>query len=194
MHIPPVFIYPEAILFWMVLILSFYLEIKFARSLAANPCNTQDAGTRLLIKAGSRMGFSLALLVSFLPWFAIAHQRMFLNTGTGLLLAGSLFRQYSIRILGKYFTPEVMVSANQPVIESGPYRWIRHPGYSGAFIMCAGIGLALGNWLSLMIFCLAMSFVYSRRVRAEEKALLDTIGEPYRKYIARTKRFIPFIF
>lgn len=194
MHIPPVFTYPEAILFWIVLVWSFYLEIKFARTLASNPSNTQDAGTRLLIKAGNRIAFFLALLVSFLPWPAIAHQRMVLNAGTGLLIAGSLFRQYSIRSLGKYFTPEVIVGVNQKVVEKGPYRWIRHPGYSGAFVMFAGMGLAFGNWLSLVIFFLAVCFVYSRRVTAEEKALLDTLGEPYRLYMARTKRFIPFIF
>jgi protein-S-isoprenylcysteine O-methyltransferase Ste14 len=194
MHVPPIFVYPEAIIFWIALIWSFYLEIKFSRSLTRNPSNTQDAGTRLLIKIGSRIAFLLALIVSFLPWFEISHQRIVLDIGTGILIVGSLFRQYSIRILGKYFTPEVIVNANQPVIERGPYRWIRHPGYCGAFIMFGGIGLAFGNWLSLIIFFLDACFVYSRRVKAEEKALLDTIGEPYRAYMARTKRFMPFIF
>ena len=194
MHVSPVFVYPEAVLFWIAFVWSFCLEIKFARTLARNPSNTQDDGTRLLIKVGSRIAFFLALLVSFLPWLAIAHQRMVLAAGTGLLIAGSLFRQYAIRVLGKYFTPEVIVNASQEVIADGPYRWIRHPGYTAAFIMFAGIGLAFGNWLCLIIFFLEAGFVYSRRVTAEEEALLDTIGEPYRKYMARTKRFIPFIF
>ena len=60
--------------------------------------------------------------------------------------------------------------------------------------MFLGIGLALGNRLSLIIFFLEICYVYSRRVKAEEKALLSTIGEPYRAYMARTKRFVPFIF
>jgi len=194
MHIPPVFIYPEAILFWIVFICFFYLEIKLTRTITRNPSNTQDAGTRLLIKIGIGIAFILALFMSFLPWFVISRQRIFLNAGIAILIIGSFFRQYSIRILGKYFTPEVIVDANQPVIERGPYRWIRHPGYSGAFLMFLGIGLAFGSWLSLIVFFLAVYVVYSRRVRAEEKALLETIGEPYRVYMARTKRFIPFIF
>jgi protein-S-isoprenylcysteine O-methyltransferase Ste14 len=194
MRLPPVFNYPEAALFWIVFICFFYLEIQLTRTIARNPFNKQDAGTRLLIKIGNGIAFFLALFLSFLPLFVIPSQRIFLNAGIAILIIGSLFRQYSIRILGKYFTPEVIVDTNQPVIESGPYRWIRHPGYSGAFLMFLGIGLAFGSWLSLIVFFLEAFFVYSRRVKAEEKAMLETIGEPYRVYLARTKRFIPFIF
>ncbi|MFA5322529.1 MAG: isoprenylcysteine carboxylmethyltransferase family protein [Smithella sp.] len=194
MHVSPVFVYPEAVLFWIAFVWSFCLEIKFARTLARNPANTQDAGTRLLIKVGNRIAFFLAFLVSFLPWLVIAHPRMILDAGTGLLIVGSMFRQYSIRILGKYFTPEVIVNADHKVIERGPYRWIRHPGYTAAFIMFLGVGLAFGNWLCLVVLFGEACFVYRRRVMAEENALLDTIGEPYRAYMAQTKRFIPFIY
>jgi protein-S-isoprenylcysteine O-methyltransferase Ste14 len=117
-----------------------------------------------------------------------------LYAGTGLLVAGSLLRRYCFRTLGKYFTAAVTISTDQPVIDKGPYRWIRHPGYAAGFVVFLGIGLALGNWLSLIIFFVEICYVYGRRVKAEEKALLGTIGEPYRAYMARTKRFIPFIF
>lgn len=194
MYMPPVFVYPEAILFWIALISSFFLEVRFARTLPRNPLNEQDAGTRLLIKFGIRIVFFLALTVSFIPWFAIPNQRLLLDIGTGMLIAGSIFRQYSIAILGKYFTPEVVVSTGQPVIDAGPYRWVRHPGYSGAFMVFAGCGLAFASWLSLAVFCVGISLIYYQRVKTEEQALIDTIGEPYLSYMARTKRFIPFIF
>jgi protein-S-isoprenylcysteine O-methyltransferase Ste14 len=194
MHEPPVFVYPEAILFWIVFVWSFYLEILHSGIVAGAPSNTQDAGTLRLINIGSDIALFLAFVASFLPWFVIPYPRIALYAGTGLLVVGSLFRRYCIRILGKYFTAAVIVSANQPVIENGPYRWIRHPGYTAGFIMYFGIGLALGSWLSLVVFFLEVYFVYSRRVKAEEKALLDTIGEPYRVYMARTKRFIPYVF
>jgi protein-S-isoprenylcysteine O-methyltransferase Ste14 len=194
MHVPPIFVYPEAILFWIVFIWSFYLEIQHSGIVAGDPSNAQDAGTMRLINIGVNIALVLAFAASFLPWLAISNQRIALDTGIGLLIIGSLFRRYCIRILGKYFTAAVKVSADQPVINKGPYRWIRHPGYTAGFIVFLGLGFALGNLLSLFVFFVEICFVYSRRVIAEEKALLDTIGEPYRAYMARTKRFIPFVF
>jgi protein-S-isoprenylcysteine O-methyltransferase Ste14 len=194
LHVPPVFAYPEAVLFWIVFFWSFYLEIRHSGIVAGAPSNPQDAGTHRLINIGSDLALFLAFPVSFLPWFVITHPRLALAVGTGLLIAGSLFRRYCMRILGKYFTAAVIVTPDQPVIEAGPYRWIRHPGYTAGFMVFLGIGFALGSWLSLFIFLLEMGFVYGRRVKAEENALVRTIGEPYRTYMARTKRFIPFIF
>ena len=191
---PPIFAYDEAVLFWIVLIWAFYPEILHSGIMAGAPTNRQDAGTLRLINIGSNIALLSAFIVSFLPWLIIPYPRIALYAGTGLLVIGSLFRQYCFRILGKYFTAAVTVSANQPVIDKGPYRWIRHPGYAAGFVMFLGIGLALGNWLSLIIFFLEICYVYSRRIMAEEKALLDTIGEPYRAYMARTKRFIPLVF
>jgi protein-S-isoprenylcysteine O-methyltransferase Ste14 len=99
-----------------------------------------------------------------------------------------------MRILGEYFTAAVTVRSGQPVIEKGPYRWVRHPGYSAGFLVFLGLGFALGSWLSLAVFLLEIILVYSQRVKAEEKALLEVIGEPYRAYMARTRRFIPLLF
>jgi len=194
MHEPPVFAFTEAALFWVALVWAFLPEIRHSGIVAGAPSNKQDAGTLRLINIGSNVALLSAFAVSFLPWLVIPYPRIALYAGTGLLVAGSLLRRYCFRALGKYFTAAVTVSADQPVIASGPYRWIRHPGYTAGFVVFLGIGLALGNWLSLIIFFLEICYVYSRRVKAEEKALLSVVGEPYRAYMARTKRFIPFIF
>jgi protein-S-isoprenylcysteine O-methyltransferase Ste14 len=194
MHEPPVFAFTEAALFWAAFVWAFLPEIRHSGIVAGASSNTQDAGTLRLINIGSNVALLLAFALSFLPWLVIPYPRIALYAGTGLLVVGSLLRRYCFRTLGKYFTAAVTVSADQPVIDKSPYRWIRHPGYAVGFVMFLGIGLALGNWLSLIIFLLEISYVYSRRVQAEEKALLGTIGEPYRAYMARTKRFIPFVF
>ena len=194
MYEPPVFAFTEAILFWIAFVWAFLPEIRHSGIVAGAPSNTQDAGTLHLVNIRSDVALLCAFIVSFLPWLVIPYPRIALYAGTGLLVVGSLLRRYCFRILGKYFTAAVTVRADQPVIDKGPYHWIRHPGYAAGFIMFLGIGLALGNWLSLIIFFLEIYYVYSRRVRAEEKALLGTIGEPYRAYMARTKRFVPFVF
>jgi protein-S-isoprenylcysteine O-methyltransferase Ste14 len=95
--------------------------------------------------------------------------------------------------LGKSFTGTVIVAIDQAIVQHGPYRFVRHPSYTAAFLMFIGIGLALGSWLSLAILFLAHCYLYGRRVAVEERALLDTLGTPYREYMSRTARFIPFV-
>jgi protein-S-isoprenylcysteine O-methyltransferase Ste14 len=194
MKAPPVFVYLEAVFFWAVMMWAFIPEIYLCSLSAKVSSNPQDAGTFRLIDTASDIALLLAFALSFLPYPIIPFPQIALYTGTGLLIAGSLLRRYCFRTLGKYFTAAVIVNPGQPVIDRGPYRWTRHPGYTAAFIMFFGLGIALNNWLSLAVLFLVASYIYSRRVKAEEKALLDTIGEPYRVYMARTKRFIPFVF
>jgi protein-S-isoprenylcysteine O-methyltransferase Ste14 len=71
---------------------------------------------------------------------------------------------------------------------------LRHPSYTGGFLISAGIGLAFTNWVSVGVFALGSVVGYVFRVRAEERAMLETLGEPYRAYMKRTKRFVPFVF
>ena len=110
-----------------------------------------------------------------------------------MILFGSLLRRYCFRTLGEYFAGDVKARADQPVISSGPYRLVRHPSYSAGMMMFIGIGLALGSWLSLAILTIATVATYTYRVMIEERALVDTIGEPYRCYMKTRKRFIPYV-
>jgi protein-S-isoprenylcysteine O-methyltransferase Ste14 len=193
MYEPPVFAYAEAAIFWVAFIWAFLPEIRHSGILTVAPSNAQDAGTLLMINIASDIALFLAFAVAFFPGLVLPYPRLALYAGTALLVAGSLLRRYCFRTLGEYFTAAVTVRLGQPVIDRGPYRWIRHPGYTAGFIMYLGIGLAFGSYLSLMIFFLMIWIVYSRRIRLEEQALLEVIGEPYRRYMARTKRFIPFV-
>jgi protein-S-isoprenylcysteine O-methyltransferase Ste14 len=194
MHVPPAFEYDEAILFWGVFVISFSLEIARSGVIAGCPANAQDRGTLRLINLGSDAALLLAFGVSFLPWFAIPLPRLALWIGTVLLVAGAVLRRWCIGILGRYFTAAVTVEPGQPVIQDGPYRLVRHPSYAAGFLMFLGIGIALGSWLAVLVFVVEIVVVYGHRVEAEETALLETIGEPYRSYMGRTKRFIPFVY
>jgi len=104
-----------------------------------------------------------------------------------------LLRRYCWRALGEYFTGDVKARADQPVIRSGPYRFVRHPSYTGAMMMFVGIGLALGNWVSLALVTIAAIAAYSYRVAVEERALVEAIGDPYKAYMKERKRFIPYV-
>ena len=86
-----------------------------------------------------------------------------------------------------------MVTPDQRVVEQGMYRWVRHPSYTGGMMMMAGVGLAWGNWMSLLVLIISTLLLYSHRVTVEERALVAVLGDDYRGYMERTKRFIPFI-
>ena len=114
--------------------------------------------------------------------------------GLLVLAAGGLLRRHCFRMLGPYFTGTVVVKPNQPIVKRGAYRWIRHPSYTGGMLLVIGIGLAFTNWLSVGISTILPAVGYMFRVRAEERALLETLGEAYQAYMEQTKRFLPYLF
>ena len=113
--------------------------------------------------------------------------------GVTLCLLGAGIRVWAIRTLGAYFTRAVQVSTNQSIIESGPYRVIRHPSYTGSALEFLGIGIASDNWVSLACAVVPMLIAFAIRIHVEERALVEAIGEPYLAYQRRTKRVIPFV-
>ena len=96
--------------------------------------------------------------------------------------------------LGRYFTFDVAVRSTQSVVQSGPYRIVRHPSYTAILIMLLGVGLALANWASLVVMLASGLIGLLYRVRVEEGALVEALGQSYVDYMRYTKRFIPFIY
>ncbi len=113
--------------------------------------------------------------------------------GMGLLVVGAALRWWSFWALGQYFTFTVDVSVDQQVVQTGPYRWLRHPGYAGGLLAMIGIGVIYANWVGLAGFVVPCLVIIVWRIRIEEAALLHTAGAPYRAYAARHKRLLPLI-
>jgi protein-S-isoprenylcysteine O-methyltransferase Ste14 len=111
----------------------------------------------------------------------------------GLILmgAGIAIRQWAVALLGQFFTTDVRVHPGQTVVERGPHRWVRHPSYTGMLITFVGIGLALGNWAALGALAVLPTIGLVYRIRVEERALLDGLGEPYRRFAASRSRLVP---
>jgi protein-S-isoprenylcysteine O-methyltransferase Ste14 len=193
MHISPIFHFPEALIFWIVVIWVMIPEIRIYRNATKSPKSSQDASTIRIINIGGQLASLVSYAVSFLPWFIMPWPVISLVAGTCLILAAGILRQICFRTLGKYFAAAVIVSKDQPIIEKGPYRWVRHPSYTAGFLLNFGLGIALGSWLSVVILFVATCLVCSLRIKAEQKAFLETIGEPYCDYMSRTKRLIPFL-
>jgi protein-S-isoprenylcysteine O-methyltransferase Ste14 len=113
--------------------------------------------------------------------------------GVALMAAGIVVRQWSIALLGSSFTVDVRVREGQQVIDRGPYRFVRHPAYSGLLLTFAGVGLALTNWLSIACVLLVPLIGLVVRIRVEERALLAELGEPYRRYAEDRARLVPHV-
>ncbi len=156
----------------------------------------QDRGSMIVLLGLLWIGLALnfwlgwAFRAAAIPW----HRTTLFLLGVCLILLGVALRWYAIRTLGSYFTREVAVSADQKVVQKGPYRYVRHPAYSGSLLTVLGAGLAMTNWASLVALLACVLLGYTYRVSVEENALIRAIGQPYVEYMHRTKRFIPFVF
>jgi protein-S-isoprenylcysteine O-methyltransferase Ste14 len=186
-----------AVIFWTTYAIWIIPEIIAGRKKApASSSTSKDRGSYLLLMSLVWIGLAADFILSFvLPQASIRSNRaMLFFAGIFLMFAGMALRLYSMRILGRYFTFQVAVHKDQAVIEAGPYRYIRHPSYAGALITLTGFGLALGNWAGLLVLLAAMAVGYGYRIPIEESALAASIGEPYKRYMARTHRLIPYVF
>jgi protein-S-isoprenylcysteine O-methyltransferase Ste14 len=163
---------------------------------APRSADARDKGSLSLIVVLWWTGLALDFLLSLiLPQAAISWKRnSFFFIGICLMLSGTALRWYSAAILGKYFTFDIAIQGNQALIETGPYRYIRHPSYSGALLSLLGFSLALGNWAGLAAALSCLGTAYAYRIPVEEAALTGALGEPYRQYIRRTWRLVPFVF
>jgi protein-S-isoprenylcysteine O-methyltransferase Ste14 len=141
------------------------------------------------------VGVNLALFGAprLVPAAAIRPAVAAFGAGLVVMVTGLVLRGWSIKTLGDYFTFTVMVSSDQPVIKAGPYRALRHPGYAGIVLACAGVGLASANWVGLAGAVLVPLGLLLIRIRIEERALLATLGDRYRCYAAGHKRLVPLV-
>jgi protein-S-isoprenylcysteine O-methyltransferase Ste14 len=111
--------------------------------------------------------------------------------GLTLMATGVFVRQWAIFVLGRFFTVDVRVHPNQTVVDRGPYRWVRHPAYSGLILFFVGVGLAVSNWASLIVLALVPTAGLLVRIHSEERALIGGLGDEYERYAATRRRLFP---
>ena len=114
--------------------------------------------------------------------------------GAAVNVGGTIFRVWAIRTLGRFFSRAVHVSADQTVVQDGPYRLLRHPSYTGALLAALGVGLSMANLLPALLLPGAFAVGLLYRIPVEERAMLETLGDAYRDYMKRTKRLLPYVF
>ena len=133
-------------------------------------------------------------MIWLFPSAAVPYPRGLYLFGFILFLGGLALRWYSIGYLGRYFTVDVSISTEHKLIDSGPYRCVRHPSYTGALLTFVGLGFCFGNWLTILFLTVPIIGAFLWRIRIEERALTKALGEDYRTYVGRTKRLIPRVY
>ena len=189
------FVSPYTWVFWAVFLFAYLPEFRLIARAKPAPGQSHDRGSTTLIVIAGWIAFPVAFGVSNWSRFVLARgQKIWFALGVAVLLLGVWLRRHCFRMLGQFFTANVKVAAGQTVIQEGAYRWVRHPSYTGGMLMYLGTGLALTNWLSALVLTVVGAAGYAYRVRVEEQALIAALGEPYRDYMRRTKRFVPLLF
>lgn len=111
--------------------------------------------------------------------------------GLILLAAGIVLREWSIWVLGKHFTVKVQVREKAKLVTQGPYRYIRHPAYTGSLLSFTAIPLAIGTWIGAIVALVLSWAVHQYRIRVEEEALRAAFGPEYEEYKKRTWKLFP---
>jgi protein-S-isoprenylcysteine O-methyltransferase Ste14 len=182
--------------FWATFVLWQGAELVLnIRRRSDSPDDGRDRGSfrllGLLLATAFTLDFLCALLLPGAAMLAAA--RSLFVVGIGCALVGTALRWYAVATLGRFFTVQVAAQASQPVIDVGPYRYVRHPAYAGMLLALIGFGLALGNWAGLIAMVVLPGAGFFYRIAVEEAALLSTLGEPYARYMRRTWRLIPYL-
>jgi protein-S-isoprenylcysteine O-methyltransferase Ste14 len=171
------------------------LYLVFRDNIRGKGKTTIDRRTRNYNVISLIVAINCAAIISWIPQFQFNRRGTSIVFWIGIIIIclGLFLRYWSIHILGKYFRTTVELEKSQKVIQKGPYKWIRHPSYSGIILFCIGYGLAVQNWLSLIIAISLPTIALLYRIKIEEEALVKGIGIEYEAYQKKTKKLIPGI-
>ena len=151
----------------------------------------EDKGSSKLISLSNFLSVIIAFFFAF-SGTAMLPSWVF-YPGIVLIVLGIVLRQWSMAVLGSFFSRTVGVQEGQRVVDSGPYRLVRHPSYTGGLLIFTGLGVALQSWGAILLIVLMFGLAFGYRMYVEERVLVSELGEEYVNYTRRTKRLIPYI-
>jgi protein-S-isoprenylcysteine O-methyltransferase Ste14 len=170
----------------------FVLELRQSRRTRAGATDA-DRGSLAVLRVTAAVGFVLSALADrAVPAAAIPRENA-LGIGLALLWCGAALRWWSFRALGAYFTFAVRTSPDQPLVTDGPYRVVRHPAYLGMVLALLGVAMLFANWLGLVLVAIPVLVGLVYRIRVEERALEDELGERWTAYARTHSRLVPHV-
>jgi len=153
-----------------------------------------DKNTELYLWLSIIISITIGVFISRMFALPIFLNERLKLIGITVIIIGILIRLIAIKQLGKFFTVDVTIRNDHQLMQSGFYKYVRHPSYTGALLSFLGFGLSLNNWLSLAIVFLPTLFAFIHRMNIEEKVLTEQFGKQYQDYVSKTKRILPFVY
>ena len=186
----PAALYGIVSLAWVASFLLEGLIIRSARQKSAEV--KSDKGSGILIVTSIFGSISIADVFAASGFATLPVESLYL--GLAMMVLGIGFRLWAVATLKSFFSYTVQIKTGHRVIQSGPYRLVRHPAYAGTLLTLVGVGFALQSWGAVLLIAFVFTLVFGYRIRVEEQALVGSLGEEYMSYARRVKRLIPFIF
>ncbi|MCL4530469.1 MAG: isoprenylcysteine carboxylmethyltransferase family protein [Chloroflexi bacterium] len=136
--------------------------------------------------------FAPVLEYQFLPAFLPRALELEM-AGLIIILAGLIVRVWSRAALKNQYSGYLRIKTGHKLVTEGPYRFVRHPGYSGLLLIALGISIGYSSIIGLLVIPLMLFPALAYRINIEEKLLTDEFGDRYRAYARSTKRLIPIL-
>lgn len=111
--------------------------------------------------------------------------------GSALFLIGIGMRLIAQYNLGKYFSVEVVIKKGHKLVTHGIHRYIRHPMYTGMFMIFVGADMVLQSWIGLIVSVVMLIPLGIWRMRIEERVMHEEFGEAYTRYKKKSWAVLP---
>lgn len=124
-------------------------------------------------------------LISLEPWVIYA--------GFAVFLINVLVRYAALTRLGSYYNLRVALYQEHHLVQTGIYRYIRHPMYLSALLNSLAVALIFSSWGALLVILFLEVPAVLKRIRVEEALMLEHFPDQYSAYMQHSKRIIPGI-
>ena len=157
----------------------------------------EPLSSRIPVLIGLVLGFTLMLAPGwFGPFFGqrfLPESDLLYFSGVAVLIFGVYWAFWARATLGTNWSGRVTIKEDHELVTGGPYRFVRHPIYTGVLFACTGTSLALGRVGNLFAIAVMLA-IFFRKIRLEEKVLDQHFGQKYAGYRRTSKTLIPFVF
>jgi len=168
----------------------------------ANTRTSNACGKNEIRKHRQVLWFALPVLIGWFVYLPYADRHQIATSswiflrwlGLGIFGIAYWLRIESIRAQGPQFSCAVAIQEQHQLTTHGPYRWMRHPAYTGAIGIMAGVSLVFANPLAALVMGGLVWIWMETRIRDEERLLLKEFGIEFRHYARQTRKLIPFVY